>query len=103
MSSPSDTHPESIVRAPETVSLPVWLYDRMARAYYGSPTPFSTPVPPETLQEGTRGGPDAEGTMGVFDMSEFEGIGDVPPSWKPIGVSRGKAVADGSSEAKRQS
>ena len=103
MNSPSDHIHDPLPKAPETVTLPVWLYDRMARAYYN---PLRTSIPADDQAPGTRGEPDVDagGEVGVFDMSQFEGIGDVPPGWRPIGVqaskarSARKAEPDGSSQ-----
>jgi len=72
---------EQPVHRSDTVTIPVWLYDRMARVYYaGSARPPSDPDP-------VPGGEvEARPVAAVFDASMFEGLMDVPPGWKPIGV-----------------
>lgn len=67
----------------DTVTLPVWLYDRMARVYYAGG------VRPEADPDSVPGGEvEAEPVSAVFDASMFEGLLGVPPAWRPIGINK---------------
>ena len=70
----------------QTVTIPYFLYEAMARSYYGNERNADVPVesPERTKQEPSK----------MKDM--FFNPSDVPPSWKPGGVAARKVINESS-------
>ena len=72
-------------QTPPSVTIPYFLYEAMARAYYGQERNMDVPVPTPT-QESL---PPNRGDMNLKGLY-FNPL-DIPPNWKPGGVAANTA------------
>ena len=87
MTNPISQEQES--EAQPSVTIPYFLYEAMARSYYGSPANSDIPVENVEVRETTE--------KENLNLSEiYFNPSDVPPNWRPGGVAARKLKNDGS-------